>query len=313
MNVQQSQPSVSGGFDPFPSKSPTRRNKYGLTRKEVLDRIFQYTSEHEYRTPQKSAFIAAIGKEAGDLDGTRALTAGGRTHVIAVFEKSTADAAEYAWALAASFPWVSHSGEMKEALLDAILEEATDSEMLEHESRAWALYFKTQAQQMVTIPNVIWDTLDPLVDERWQREAARFGPRYMEAAQEHAKDHKVCKGWTDLEMGRHIFMNWARGFLRHLKAKDLVFYSEVTEALKAAYLDVKKDYLFENEANDDVEELATRAVAHASTQNQRALEKHPTKDNGERFDDPHVPGYKSPRIKERDSIPSISITCWPLT
>lgn len=47
-------------------------------------------------------------------------------------------------------------------------------------------------------------------------------------------------------------MSWARGVLRHLKAKDLVFYLEATEAQKAAYLDVRKDYLFENQANDEI-------------------------------------------------------------
>lgn len=230
-----------------------------------------------------------------------------------MFKKSTADAAEYVLALAASFPWVSNSGEMEEALLDAIFEKATGDRMFEHESSAWTLYFKTQAQQMVTIANVIWDTLDPLVDERWKREAAKLGPKYMEAAQEQSKGHKVCKGWTDLEMEGQIFMNWARGFLRHIKAKGLVFYSEVTKALKAAYLDARADYLLDDEANDDIEELATRAVAHASTKNQRLLEKHLSIDNGEPFEDPHVPGYKNPRLKGSDSTESISITCGPLT
>lgn len=102
-----------------------------------------------------------------------------------MFEKSTIDAAGYVWALAGSFPWDPHSEETKEALLDAISEEATGGTMLEKETWAWGLYFKTQAQQIATIPNVIWVTLDPLVDERWQREAAKVGPKYMDAAQEY--------------------------------------------------------------------------------------------------------------------------------
>ena len=123
----------------------------------------------------------------------------------------------------------------------------------------------------------------------------------------------MCKGWTDLEMEGQIFMNWARAFLRQLEAKDLVFPSEIIKALKAAFLDARKDYLFENEAHGDVEELATRAVAHTSSENQRVLEKHSTKDNGEPFEDPHVPGYKNPRLKASGSILSNSITWVSLT